>query len=85
MTSNTNMNNTRKYYALLWLKGYEFEFDYDTLPKLETPVANIVVFTKKRNRDDYVDSRHCCESIPAVIARKMIRNGVSYFIASENR
>ena len=73
-----NTKTVRKYYALLWLSGYEFRFAYDTLPDLESPVANVIVFTNRRKRDAYVDIRHCAESIPASVARKLIKNGVSY-------
>ena len=68
MTKKTN----RKYYALHWKPGYEFEYDYDTIPKLDAQVATVVAFKKKRDRDEYVDSWHCAESIPASIAHKLI-------------
>lgn len=80
MTSDTN-NTTkfaRKYYALHWYAGSEFEYDYDTIPNLDILVAAIVVFNNKSHRDQYVDRWHCAESIPASIAHKLIKNGVSY-------
>lgn len=72
MTSNTN-NTIRKYYALHWKSGFEFEYDYDTIPAIDACVAMVVVFNKKQDRDEYVDRWHGAESIPASIARKLIK------------
>lgn len=70
----------RNYYALHWNPGFEFEYDYDTIPKLDAWVATVVAFKKKRVRDEYVDHFHSAESIPASIAHKLIKQiGVEYY------
>ena len=62
----------RNYYALHWKEGSAFQYDYDTITKLDfLRVASIIAFKKKQDRDDYVDHRHNAESIPASIARKL--------------
>lgn len=68
-----NKKTVRTYYALHWKSGFEFEYDYDTIPKLDACVANVIAFKKKHDRDDYVDRWHNAESIPASIARKLIK------------
>lgn len=70
----------RKYYALHWKPGYEFEYDYDTIPQLDVWVATVVEFKKKSDRDKYVDHWHGAEYIPASIAHKLIKQiGVEYY------
>lgn len=64
----------RKFYALHWKAGFEFDYDYDTIPNLDVCVATVLSFKKKRHRDEYVDRWHRAEPIPASIARKLIRN-----------
>lgn len=74
-----NKKTVRKYYALHWKAGYEFEYDYKTIYDLEIPVATIVAFNKKHDRDEYVDRWHNAESIPASIASKLVKYiGVVY-------
>ena len=69
----------RKYYALHWKEGCAFEYDYDTIPELDVCVASVVAFKKKQDRDEYVDRWHNAESIPASIARKLVKYlGVVY-------
>ena len=68
-----NKKTVRKYYALEWKSGLEFKYDYDTIPMIDACVAIIVVFNKKQDRDEYVDRWHDVESIPASIARKLIK------------
>ena len=70
----------RKYYALHWKPHYEFNYDYNTILKLDAWVATVVSFNKKRDRDKYVDRWHSAESIPASIAHKLIKQiGVKYY------
>ena len=76
-----NKKTACNYYALHWNEGFEFEYDYDTIPEIDTCVcvANVVVFKKKHDRDEYVDRWHNAESIPASIARKLVKYiGVVY-------
>lgn len=74
-----NKKTARNYYALIWKPGWEFEYDYNTICDLEIPVATIVAFKKKRDRDEYVDAWHNAESIPASIAHKLVKYiGVVY-------
>lgn len=73
-------NTTRKYYALHWKPKYEFNYDHNTILKLDAWVPTVVAFKKQRDRDKYVDRWHSAESIPASIARKLIRQlGVEYY------
>lgn len=74
-----NKKTNRNYYALHWKPGYEFEYDYNTIIKLDVQVAIVIAFKKKRDRDNYVDCWHCAESIPASIACKLVKYlGVVY-------
>lgn len=74
-----NEKTVRKYYALHWKSGFEFEYDYDTIPQLDVCVATVVAFKKKHDRDEYVDRWHNAESIPASIASKLVKYiGVVY-------
>lgn len=76
----------RNYYALNWKAGYEFEYDYKTICDLEIPVATLVAFKKKRDRDMYVYCWHTVESIPASIARKLAKHiGVVYIEEGHER
>ena len=77
----------RNYYALYWKDGYEFDYDYDTITKLDfIRVASVIAFKKKQDRDDYVDHRHNAESIPASIARKLAEYiGVVYIKEGQDR
>ena len=69
----------RNYYALHWKPGWEFKYDYNTICDLKIPVATLVAFKKKHDRDEYVDSWHNAESIPASIAHKLVKYiGVVY-------
>lgn len=69
----------RNYYALQWKEGYAFEYDYDTITKLDVRVASVIAFKKKHDRDNYVDCWHSAESIPSSIARKLVKYlGVIY-------
>ena len=81
-----NNKTARKYYALHWKPGYEFEYDYDTIPRLDACVATVVAFNKKHDRDEYVDRWHNAESIPASIAHKLVKYlGVVYNEEVKNR
>lgn len=74
-----NKKTSRKYYALQWKSGFEFEYDYDTIPQLDVRVASVIAFKKKHDRDNYVYCWHSAESIPASIARKLVKYlGVVY-------
>lgn len=76
----------RKYYALSWKAGFEFEYDYDTIPELDVQVCSVVAFNKKHDRDKYVDRWHSVESIPASIAHKLAKYiGIVYIEEGHER
>ena len=80
------MKIARNYYALNWKSGHEFEYAYKTICDLEIPVATLVAFKKKRDRDKYVDRWHSAESIPASIARKLAKYiGIVYIEEGHER
>lgn len=72
-------NLTRKWYALHWRKGYEFECAYNTIPEMPVEVAYVLIFGSKESRDEYVDRWHSAESVSAPIATRLIRMGVSHY------